>query len=72
MLQRSPGEWLCVLDVIFQSGMVTAGPHWSEGRRMACGQLVGSLVKALKMADLAWFLPPFQQCPRTEAEEYPA
>lgn len=70
MLQRSPGEWLCVLDVIFQSGMVTAGPHWSEGRRMACGQLVGPLVKALKMAHLAWFLPPFQQCLQSRIVEF--
>lgn len=61
-MQRSPGERLCVLDVVFQSAMVTAGPHWSEERRMACGPLVGSLVKALKIADLAWSLPPSQQC----------
>lgn len=37
MLWRSPGERLCVLDVIFQSGVVAAGPGWSEEQRMACG-----------------------------------
>lgn len=61
MLQRSLGERLCVLDVIFQSGMVTVGTHWSEERRMACGQLVGCLGKIPGILDLACFLLPFQQ-----------
>lgn len=43
MLQRSPGEWLCVQEVISESGMVTAGTHWSE-ERVACGPMVGSLL----------------------------
>lgn len=61
VLQRWPGERLCVPAGIFQSGMVTVGSHRTEERRLACGQVAGSLAKVLRIVHLACFLPLLQQ-----------